>query len=659
MADLFAPKLQADIAYERPVEVPSALGALAGLGEAFIDQYTREANAAKSSRSSGPDPNLAVFQQGLERIEAIREEKGESAALIQERTLAKNFAAAGIEFDTDFQNVYTTTTGRPWAGYGRDTQTFMMEEALNDPDVQASYIASFVALPKDATNDQRIEYAIGQKATLQAAADVIARSKAEGGYNWTVQTEAAYGQALDTFVDINMGALVQATQSGQRVGPQALANLQAQWSQYKVQLSRPTGITDDQWDSTQSKITNIDNMFQMLTKASSSDVLFEEITTALSSALLEEGDGSTQSILAAASAIKDPVSLSNLLGADVQNFIMDVSKGINLDVTQPQLFGHILTDTETPLGSDIKADPTLKSLPPEVEAKISGLSPEQHFDALKASGKLTSLINNNSLQRPEGRQQFVENAASIGAVMMTMENDEFLSASFLRQLVANPNFIQNIKNLEGVDPEGAAVVRTYVRSGLNTELVRQQRNVGAIEQGLGAVWDGDKYIITRESIMQKSGYTEDQADRFLAWVSKTYKLDTKALAEGTVPLPDDLGFNPTGLTLAYDRRESIKVINETLNALSETPEVTLESGPAVATEEKPDESDVIAQEALETVNAPVDGVQTTVLPDLGTTRENPFIIEKGNALDETKAYDDLPSGSFFIDPLDGKTYRKP
>jgi len=38
MADLFAPKLQSEVAYERPVETPSALGALAGLGEFFVGQ---------------------------------------------------------------------------------------------------------------------------------------------------------------------------------------------------------------------------------------------------------------------------------------------------------------------------------------------------------------------------------------------------------------------------------------------------------------------------------------------------------------------------------------------------------------------------------------------------------------------------------------------
>ena len=580
MADLFAPKLQAEVAYERPiqpVETPSAIGALAGLGEFFVTQYGREQAGGGSKRATSIDPNLAVFQQGLERIEAIRDQKGESAALIAERQLAKNFATAGIEFDTDFQSVYTTTTGRQWAGYGRDPEAFMMENALQDSDVQASFIASYAVLPEDATDDQRIEYAIGQKATVQAAADVIARSKAEAGYKWSVQTEAAYAEAVDTFVNVGMGGLVQTTQSGQRVGPQSIANLQAQWAQYKVQLSRPTAITDDQWKATQAKITSVDNMFTMLTKASSSDVLFEEITTAFSDALLAEGGGSTQSILAAASAIKDPTSLMSLMGADAQTFIMDVSKSINLDIAQPQLFGHILEQNEVPLGGAIEGDATIQSLPPEVEAKISGLSPQEHFDALKASGKLTSLTDNNSLQRPEGRQQFVENAASIGAVMMSMENDEFLSSSFLRQLVANPNFIQNISNLDGVDPEGAAVARTYVRSGLNTELVRQERNLASIEGNSLASWNGNNYDLDMEALSQRASGIRIQ--EFTRSLDRYYGGDLAVAVEDGFKRMYDVTdvIQVAGLynlEQALDRRTSIGVINETLNALSTDEEVS-------------------------------------------------------------------------------------
>jgi hypothetical protein len=627
MADLFAPKLQSEVAFERPVEAPSALGALANLGSFFVDQYSREqSRGGGSAGSTKVDPNLAVFAQGLEKVEAIRDQKGESAALIAERQLAKNFATAGIEFGSDYEDVYKTTTGRQWAGYGRDVESFMLDEALKDADVQASYIASFSVLPQDSSDEQRIDYAIGQKATVTAAANVIAKSKAQAGYTWTVQTEAAYAEGIDSFVNVGMGALIQNTQSGGRVGPQAIANMQAQWAQQKVAMSRPSNISDDQWKSTQAKITSVDNMFEMLDKAASSDVLFEEITTAFSNALLEQGGGSTQSILAAATAIKDPTSLSNLMGSDVTTFIMDASKSVNLDITQPELFANLL---EQPPATDGGVT-TITNLPAAIYEKTAGLSPQQYFDGLNASGKLTNLLDPNSLQRPEGQAQFVENAASMGSVMISMENDQFLSADFLKKLVGNPNFLRNVNALDGIDPEGAAVVRSYVVSGLNVELSRQQRNVASIEEGLGAVWDGSKYILTRESIMAKDPkMSVQQADGFLAWVAKTYGGNTQSLADGTVPLPEGMGFNPQGLSAAYDRRNAIKVIKSSLNELNP-----------------------ITTDELTEVGIVEGEITSRSIAPIGTTPDTAYKVTTQEDMDA------VPVGRMFINPADGRVYTK-
>ena len=569
MADLFAPKLQSEVAYERPVEQPSMLGALAGLGGDFLQSYSASQRSGGASGSTKVDPQLGTFAKGLERVEAIRNEKGEQAALIAERQLATNFAMQGVEFDTDYQNVYTKTTGRVWAGYGRNNEDFMREQSLQDPQVQASYVASYALLPQDATDEQRIEYAIGQRATLQASADVIARSKAEQGYQWSVQTEAAYGNAIDTFLNTNLGALVATQQQGGTVGPQSLANLDASWSQLKVGVSRPRGVTDDQWKSTQAKITSIDNLLTTMTKASSSDVLFEEITTAFASVLLAEGEGSTESILAAATAIKDPTSLTDYMRGSVEDFVMKASKAINLEITQPQLFSHIAE--QTGLGETVGGNITIDTLPASVASKVEGLSPQQWLDGLKASGQFTALTDANTLQRPEGRQQFVENSAGIGAVLMGMGNDDFLSASFLTELVGNRQFIQNVKTLDSVDPEGATVARTYVRSGLNTELVRQQRNLAAVEATSTATWNGSNYVIDQEQLRTK--VPTSRIEDFNRSLQKNYGGDIlSGVRDGFRRMNDVTDvvqlaglYNLEG---AVDRRDAIGVINETLKGLA-------------------------------------------------------------------------------------------
>ena len=571
MAGIFAPKLQSEVAYERPVEQPSMLGALAGLGGDFLQSYSASQRSGGARGSTKVDPQLGTFAKGLERVEAIRNEKGEQAALIAERQLATNFAMQGVEFDTDYQNVYTKTTGRVWAGYGRNNEDFMREQSLQDPQVQASYVASYALLPQDATDEQRIEYAIGQRATIQASSDVIARSKAEQGYQWSVQTEAAYNNAIDTFLNTNLGALVATQQQGGTVGPQSLANLSASWSQLKVGVSRPSGVLDDQWKSTQAKITSIDNLLTTLTKASSSDVLFEEITTALVRTLIAEGDGSPESILAAATAIKDPTSFRDLsgLGGRIDDFIMTVGKSINLDISQPQLFGHIAE--QTGLGETVGGNITIDTLPASVASKVEGLSPQQWLDGLKASGQFTALTDANTLQRPEGRQQFVENSAGIGAVLMGMGNDDFLSASFLTELVGNRQFIQNVKTLDSVDPEGATVARTYVRSGLNTELVRQQRNLAAVEATSTATWNGSNYVIDQEQLRTK--VPTSRIEDFNRSLQKNYGGDIlSGVRDGFRRMNDVTDvvqlaglYNLEG---AVDRRDAIGVINETLKGLA-------------------------------------------------------------------------------------------
>jgi hypothetical protein len=143
MADLFAPKLQSEVAYERPVETPSMLSALAGVGEVFAKSYGQDVLDPAARAKAKIDPNLSAFTQGLQRVEAIRQDKGETAALVAERQLANNFAMQNIDFGKEYQDIYEKTTGRTWAGYGRDNEAFMMEQTLNDPQVQASYIASY------------------------------------------------------------------------------------------------------------------------------------------------------------------------------------------------------------------------------------------------------------------------------------------------------------------------------------------------------------------------------------------------------------------------------------------------------------------------------------------------------------------------------------
>jgi hypothetical protein len=556
MADAFAPQLGTEVRFNQPVETPSAFGALAELGSFFVgnlaDSQRKQATAAPKV-----DTNLATFRTGLEKVEAIRQERGDTAALVAERQLASNFAMAGINLDKAYEDVYTTTTGRQWAGYGQDVEATMLQETLKDPQVQTSYIASF-AVNSDWTQEQRLEYAIGQKATLEAANNEIAKSKAQAGYQWSIQTEAAYATAADTFLNTSLGSLATNVQQGGRVSPMDVQNLKAQWGQLKISLSRPANISDDQWKSTQDKFANIDSLLTTFEKASSSDILLEEFTTALAATMTSGGDGSVESMLAGMAAIKDPATVANLAGIDFSTYIMGIGKGnLNVEMTQQDLFGHILDDQGSLTGVE---DPNsfLSTIPDTVKTNIEGKTPEQIFNGLDASGKLTGLVKPADLIRPDAREQFVTNAATIGAVLMNNPSEEFLSDSFLKQLVANPGFIRNVIALDVIDPEGATVARQYIRSGLNTERGRQVTNFGTIEaylQDKGIVWNGSAYALTPEA--------EASGPRVVPSFGGMGAITMSPLQE-----------NAEFIRQAMDRRAAIGTIDSALKAL----EVPVEGG---------------------------------------------------------------------------------
>jgi hypothetical protein len=545
MADAFAPKLSSDVRFNQPIEQPSMVGALAQIGEGFLNSVSR---GQRTTGAPKEDPNLAVFTQGLERIEAVRDQKGEMAAQVEERKLAGNFAMAGISFDDDYKAVYEKTTGRPWAGYGEDYEANLARETLAKPEVQASYIASFAVNP-NWTQEQRVEYAIGQQANLAFYRNEIDQAKAKADYQWTTQSEAAFSGAVDTFLNQNFGALVVSGQQGGTVGPQAIANLTAQWSQLKVGLTRPPNVSDDQWKSTQDKLNSVDTMLANLEKASSQGVLVEEITTALARSLMKDGGNSTTSAIAALTAIKSPETLANLGGLDIETFMMETGKGLNLNLTTQNLFGHIVEESGN-ISGDTDPNGFLSTVPQAVKEAVAGKTPQQIYDGLNASGRLTSVVGQNNLQSVDAREQFVTNASTIGAVMMETGSDQFLSNDFLKKLVANPNFIRNVKALDAIDPESATVARTYVRSGLNVELGKQTTNLSSIDnllEGKGVVWNGSAYVMTPEAA---------QGGRVIPGMGGFGGVPMSALQE-----------NAETIRQAMDRRASIQTIGSALTAL--------------------------------------------------------------------------------------------
>jgi len=230
---------------------------------------------------------------------------------------------------------------------------------------------------------------------------------------------------------------------------------------------------------------------------------------------------------------------------------------------------------------------------------------------------------------------------------MSMENDEFLSSDFLKQLVANPSFLRNITTLDGVDPEGAAVARSYVVSGLNTELVRQQENLRAVEASSLATWDGTKYTMDLADLEAKVGTR--RMTTFKASLQKEYGGDIlTGLRDGFKRIYDVTDVVQSAglynLDAANDRRNSIGVIQGALNTLNPIDDSAVVNtiGEAVVQSDVSRATDAISQRAANMeVNAPeLPEVQQGELPQIGSEAEPYTIQDEGQ-------YNDIPTGSYY------------
>ena len=525
MADLFAPKLRGEPSYESPIqapqEAPTYFEGIAKLGEFAFDAFTAyekaEAKRQKAT-TSGIDPNLAVFAQDVQTIEKIRQEQGQQAANLFERQIAKKYAAAGIEFDTDYENVYEKTTGRSFDGYGRDMQAYMMEETFKTKEFQQNYRASFVDLPPDATEEQRTQYAIGTQAEIDSAALTVARFNAGEQKKWTLQGQAAYDSIIGGFLKQNLGMLRQMEKSGQPIGPQNIDNVQAQWAQAKLSLSQPPGVTDEQWKSTQEKIDNVDKMLATFEKATSNKAALEQLTFGLVSMIDQQGGGTDFSrAMAKAALYEDVTSLIDFNSSEITTIFATLGNADErlFNFTMPNLFGTIINQSEAGGSS---ANTIVQEYPEEITSKFSGLTQQELLDNLKAGETLASVVTPNSLNRPEARNQFKSATAAIGLLLSQGGSDDFLSSGFLEKLVGNRGLRENVNRFAELDPEGGVIIRSTLLTGLATESLRQSKNLASIERSIkGAKWDGSKYIVDLEGIEGVDGSIKqaflDELDR--------------------------------------------------------------------------------------------------------------------------------------------------
>jgi len=533
---------------------PAIFQTLSNFATGFIEAGKRQGGGVGSQA----DQFRGQFVEGLEIVESIREKQGLTAARLAEQKLASNFAGAGINLG-EYKDTYETVTGRSFDQYGQDVGASMLDEAMKDQNVQANFLAASVALGPQSTSEERLSWAMQETSLQNAYAIEVGRSRREGAKAWGTRGEAAYVGILDGFLNQSVGQMVALQENGGRINPAQVSQLRVAWDAMKVELTAPQGVDADMFKPVGDKIAAIDTFVSTLEKASSSDQILNELSFAIGEAILQEGGGSFESVLAAASAFKDPLGAAEMGGFNWRENLMKLSGKTILKVDGVALDGEITEQGGT--------ETILKELPSSLKTQVEGLSPGQHLKDLEAGGMLTTMVAPNRMQLPEAQNQFGENTILMGATLMEMGSNEFLSPTMLKKLVGNPTFLTNLETLVTTNPELGNNSKTILKSGLTRELVRQENNLGSIETVAGVRWDGRQYVLDQQALMAR-GMTAEQAVGFIGWVGRNFGGDLTNLANNTtVPLPPGMSYSPGDLKLLYQRRESIGILRDTLGKL--------------------------------------------------------------------------------------------
>lgn len=535
---------------------PAIFQTLSNFATGIVDAGRRQGGGGGGG--GGADQFRSQFVEGLQIVESIREKQGLTAARLAEQKLAANFAGAGIDLG-EYKDTYETVTGRSFDQYGQDIGATMFEEAMKDQNVQANFLAAGVVLGPNSSSEERLSWAMQETSLQNAYAIEVGRAKREGAQAWNVRGQAGYTGILDGFVNQSIGQMIAIQENGGRLNPAQVSQLRTTWDTLKVSLTAPQGVDAEMFKPVGDKIAAIDNLVSTLEKASSNEQLLNEISFAVSQAILQEGGGTIESALAAASAIKDPLGAAQLAGFDWKTSLMKLSGKTVINVDGVALDSEITEQGGT--------ETILRELPPSLKAQVGDLSPEQHLKNLEASNVLTTMVTPNRMQVPEAQEQFSENTILMGATLMEMGSNEFLSAPMLKKLVGNTTFLTNLDTLVTTNPELGNNAKAILKSGLTRELVRQETNLGSIETTAGVRWDGQQYVLDQQALMAR-GMTAEQAVSFIGWVSRNFGGNLTNLANNTtVPLPPGMSYSPGDLKLLYQRRESIGILRDTLGKL--------------------------------------------------------------------------------------------
>jgi len=476
-----------------PVRTSGADAVTAGLnlasqGVSLYGQYQRSQGRSGGTRSGSPDPNVAVFAEEMNKVEQIRSEQGDLAGRLAERSVASNFAAAGVSFkDTAYKSVYESTTGRSFDVYGRDDDEYFRQKALETPEVQAAFIASKAILPPGTSTESAVEWSLNEVSKREAAAYAVNKAQSDATVAWQLGgdedsgSSRAFREVRSAFMAGTLGALMQRYENGQVVTPKDIADAKVEWTSLSAgPLRRPPSLSgaagDSQWKAFEDGNKSINNFFTTLESATSSKTLLDTQISILADAVNKaEGMTVLERLVATAALLQGDSAVYDSL---VEGKLGDLYKKLG-EVKIPPTATPDAVRTDPPPGSGRRP----YEVDPDELAKYQGMTGKEISNQIVATAGHAKVFDPSSIGNAQNQATFGKTMTGMIAALQSSNQGDFFSPAYLKENVVNPKILATLEAYKKSDPDQADKLRGGLQLGYQMEKMRQLQNLSSIETG--------------------------------------------------------------------------------------------------------------------------------------------------------------------------------
>ena len=583
--DIFAPKSSFNIGYERVVSQP--VEDKTGETQAKFQQMANEVQAQQIRAQTAVDnakmgivgtlfQGAAGFAGGYAKQEATRiktektnalaneyldklktastlRDQGEfSKAALMEQTAANIASAGGLDLDK-YKTEYEQITGRQAQFIGQTPEQQSLNKAMQSEQFQTAYLAARAKLGTEASEEDVVNMAL-TSVTLQAnAANKIALVKAGTQLEWD-QIKGDYETVLKTVQDGTIADFLFRTSNGVAIGYDEYNSALRQVEFLETTLIKPSYVTEEQWSPIKQKLEAQKNLLKNLRDDQTPD----NQKTGLISQLLKYTDDPIEQ-LAIIESTQGLGFVANA-GVEVQELLNRVGKSaaVNNEYNnRGRLMSELqLLDVTTPVNANSTFD--VDTAPSSVEKYIN-LPKEELSKNIEAGLDFIRGLKPMEMQNEGNRRQLYNGILSISAGMFS--EGDFYTSSKLSQVFNNPNLKASIDMVAAVDREAADEMRILLRSAANFQKTAIEKNVESMESSMrfggydtGLTWDDQdkRYYITNEGAIRHG----------------TSILGKAAANEKGLYIDPNSSMAPTGLKDAYDRRNSLILIDRAMNDLA-------------------------------------------------------------------------------------------